>query len=260
MAGHKRQFVFHEQRGAEKILKVGFKDGVVNGREALMVTKLYRKLYGYGATRLEKAIISFCKEHDPNFNPVVEQDSIAVWIKGAMKFELHDSKNIKVYHHEMIEIMKIKDLRQRKLLFVILVLSKSMKSSSNTSEKYYLHFSNIAQVITMSGFKIKEGECLAMMRPLVQAGLLHVYAPERESIGVKFAVTSGSVALTVPDPSQVLESYRAFFGGDVSLCATCGEEIIKTGNKTKYCEVCAKKSKKEKDIARITKNRKSVRK
>ena len=244
MAGHKKYYAFHEKEDGERIIKEGFTKGIANAKEALVVAKYYREKYGYGEVRLERAIISFCKEHDKNFNEIINQNSIGVWVKNAMRYQLHDSRNIKIYHSEMIEIKKIKNLRNRKLLFASLVLSKSVKTN-NTSDKYYLHHTHFPQVIHMTKLKITEVQFADILSDFIAEELLYPYAPERESVLIKFAVSKGSVAMNIPDPDLAMESYRAFFGGDIVYCANqCGKEIIKTTSK-KYCGDCAKEKHKE---------------
>ncbi len=45
-----------------------------------IVSKYIRQTFDYGEIRLEKAVIKFCKEQDPNFNPIMERESIKKWI------------------------------------------------------------------------------------------------------------------------------------------------------------------------------------
>jgi hypothetical protein len=87
-----------------------------------------------------------------------------------------------------------------------------------------------------------------------------LYKPQKKSLLINFATDKGAVAIRLNDPSQVLERYRAFFGGDIVYCANkCGTEIVKTTTK-KYCDECAKEIIRIRDTERKRKTRNFVHK
>jgi hypothetical protein len=231
-------YSFHEERDALDVITNGFSDGFATGREGSLVAKYYKKEFGYGEVRLERAVIDFCKKHDPSFNAIVQADSIEKWVRDAMNFDFRKVTNVRITHAEMREIKKIKDLRSRKILFMILVLSKS---TPEEREKYYFRDEFLPLLRDALDFKSTELTLAGEFKPFIDAGLIVRYSPESKSCFIKFASNDGSVAMRIPDPSQALERYRSFFGGDIFYCANgCGTEIVKTGNKTKYCPECAK--------------------
>lgn len=255
MAGYKRTFSFHEKRDAENVIKNGFTDGITNGKEAQVVAKYYREIHGYGEVRIERAIIKFCKENDPSFNAILEAESISHWVKNAMEFPLRKAKPIVITHSEMKEIKKVRNLDNRKILFVTLVMVKAIKSASTSPQgsKYYLHYDTIPLVINELEKKITEIEFADIVHDFISLGLMTLYKPQRQSLLINFANDEGSVAIKLLYPSEAVERYKSFFGGDIKLCANgCGTEIVKTGNKTKYCPDCAK----EINIKKTMENRK----
>ena len=138
MAGHKKVYEFNQVREVKRIIASGFTDVEVNGKEAIMVAKHLKASTGYGAIRLEKALIKFCLEHDHSFNPVVEAENIGMWIRTAMRVDnpLREIKNVLIKHSEIKEIKKIKDPKMRKVLYSALVLAKSFYKGG---DKYYLN-------------------------------------------------------------------------------------------------------------------------
>ena len=83
-----KAFMFNEEKIAEEIIRNGFEKGIIDYGKMYVVAKYFREKYDYGAVRLEREIIDFCKSVDPNFNPITQAEYIKKWVKSAMEYNL----------------------------------------------------------------------------------------------------------------------------------------------------------------------------
>lgn len=255
MAKNKKVYSFDEKSYAEEILKNGFPSGVINSYSMYMLSKYYREVYNYGAVKLERALISFCESQNPDFNVIVESDNIKKWVRIGMGNTLRKVENIVITQNEMNVIKTITNLKHRKVIFITLVMAKSVNVKSNTT-KYFIHYSKLPKIADMIDFKITEIGLVDILHEFVKSGLLTPYNQERESILVNFANDDGPVAMTIKNPDKALEYYKIYFGGDVYYCPNCKAEMVKTGNKQTVCKNCAKEIKKEQTRKSMRKIRK----
>ena len=62
----KKIFSFDEKKDAEEIITNGFEKGI-DYSKMYVVAKYFRSISGFGAIRLERELIKFCKTQDANF-------------------------------------------------------------------------------------------------------------------------------------------------------------------------------------------------
>jgi hypothetical protein len=256
----KKLYSFDEKKSAEETLLKGFPNGKIDSGEMSVVAKYFRNIRGLGAVKLERELISFCQSQDPDFNPIIEAHTIKGWIKFALENNLRKVNPITITHNEIETIKTIINLKERKILFAILVLAKALKQGgtrknkiTQTSEKYYIHYNNIPTIIHLSESKITEKEFAKVLRLFRERGLLFYYSPEKELIRLEFVNNDGPVAMTIDVPEKAMEYYRAFFGGDAYYCPNCGKETIKNSNRQEKCDECSRITRKEKEKERLKK-------
>ena len=121
----KKVFSFDEEKDAEEVIKNGFPNGTIDYNKMYLVAKYFRKSFKYGAIRLERELIKFCKDQDRNFNPVIDADSVKKWVKSAMNYELRKIDSITISQKEIDALKNIDQPHERKLLFITFVLSKA---------------------------------------------------------------------------------------------------------------------------------------
>jgi hypothetical protein len=249
----KKLYSFDEKKSAEETLLKGFPNGKIDSGEMSVVAKYFRNVRGLGAVKMERELISFCQSQDPDFNPIIESHTIKNWIKFALENDLRKIGSITITHSEIDVIKTIENLKERKILFSILVLSKALKQgatrknkSVQISDKYYIHYNNIATIISLSQSKITERDLAKVLGKFRNLGLLFFYSPEKQLIRLEFVNNSGPLAMTIDAPEKALEYYRAFFGGDIYYCPNCGKETVKSGNNQSLCKECSKLIRKEK--------------
>lgn len=258
-----KAFMFNEEVEAEHIIANGFEKGVIDYGKMYVVAKYFREKYQYGEIRLEREIIRFCQTIDKHFNPITQADYIKKWVRSAMDYNLRRINNIYISNKDISFLETIENQRDRKLLFAVLVLAKAMKKSGTrrkkteykSSDNYYIRYSNLADIIKMSGVKISEVQL---------ADILHVYekyftfySPNKELIKVEFVDKSDKEEVLVDNLKDVTAMYeKLFVKKEISfVCERCGEEFIKTGRYQVYCKECATIQKQEKDRDRIRQKR-----
>lgn len=247
---NKKGFSFDEERDAKEIIANGFPGRTIDYSAMYTVAKYLRHAKHLGAVRLERELIEFCKVQDANFNPIIDSESIKKWVTSAMNYDLRKISNIAVSKNEIDFLKTIENPRDRKLLFMMLVLSKALKhrgtrhkkTDFKVSDNYYIHYNNFPDIIRLSGLKnISEVDLADIFWKYKEH--LTFYHAEKELIRVDFADKQFDEGIAIDDMDKILEFYDSLFGKNrpVIQCADCGKEIIKNNNKQIYCKECAKK-------------------
>lgn len=245
----KKHFSFDEEIDAEKIYNNGFPDGNIDYSQMYLISKYIRQTFGYGEIRLEKAVIKFCKEQNKNFNPITEADSVKKWVKSALNYDLRKIDSISVSQKEIDTLKTIKNNKDKKLLFVVLVFSKALKKGSvkrdksnlKTSDNYYIHYNNFSDIIRLSRFTNTSEIDLADILYKYK-NLFTFYKAERELIRLEFIDKKPKKEIIITDLNNINNFYNILFEKQKLEipCVRCGKRIIKNNNKQKYCEECAK--------------------
>ena len=250
----KKEFSFNEEEQAEAILLEGFQDGLIDYSKMYLIAKYFRETNGFGAIRLERELIRFCKEQNPNFNPVVEAENIKKWVRSALNYNLRKVSAVGITASEINLLRTIDSDKDRKILFVILVLSKALKQRNSrqkktefkTSLNCYIHYNNFLNIIRLSH--------ISGFTEIDLANMLHEYKnfftfynPEMELIRVEYADMIQKEILFITDLSNMLEYYELLFGKKkpAAFCSDCHKPIIKNSNKQKRCKECAAVYRKE---------------
>lgn len=266
---NKKRFVFDEEAEAESILLNGFPDGKIDYSQMYTVAKYFRQTFRYGELRLERALIKFCKEQDANFNPVIEAESIKKWIKTAMCYGLRKIGTISLSKKEIEFLKEIPIIKERKVLFVTLVFAKALKESSTrlkrkpsltqknlANEFYYIHYSNLLDIIHLSGIKSLTETRLAYIFNKHKSSFTF-YNPEKELIRVDYASPESETVFVIENPDKVMEEYEIVFGGK-NNCAKCGEPFERKSNRQKYCPLCQIEINREQSKTRMKKRYKNL--
>lgn len=245
---NKKVFSFDEEKDAIDIINNGFTDECVDYSKMYLVAKYLRQKFGYGEIRLERELIKFCTTHDKNFNPITEAEAIKKWVKTAMEYRLRKVDAIYITDGEENFLHSIDSPKDRKILFVTLVLAKALKQKStkvhnenaHPSESFYIHYSNLLDIIRLS--KIKG------LTELGVAGILssyrsyfEFYNAEKELIKLKYA--EDGFGYEVAEFNDLVEHYDILFAKKekeiLKNCVVCGKELFKSSNRQKTCPECS---------------------
>lgn len=265
---NKKIFSFDEERDAQKVVEEGFPNGKIDYSKMYLVAKYFRHERGFGEIRLEKELIRFCLEQDKNFNPVVEAESIRKWIVTAMSYGLRKVTAIPITQKEIDFLNSIEVQKDRKLLFITLVLSKALKQQNTRlnkkeNKKYencYIHYGNILDVVRLSRMSnLSETKLMDIF--FKYNDHLTLYNPEKELIRIDYADSEGEEVVIIDQLEKMNEYFDKVFikMSKVSKCKYCGEEFIKNANNQVLCLSCAKeeRKKKQKELMRKRRTRKN---
>lgn len=256
---NKRIFLFNEEKEAAYIYNNGFSGSALDYTKMYLIAKYIRKITNYGEIRLEKELIRFSKQHDKNFNPILEAKNIKKWVKSALEYNLRDIPHVSISKKEISKLNAIKNNRDRKILFSILIFAKALKKGNVKKKKrdtkpspfYYIHYNNFPDIIRISK--------LNNISEIDLADILHnykhmftFYNPDRELIRLEYGEKEGNII--IGDLNNIMKYYDILFEEHkiIGYCERCNKEITKNNNKQKYCKDCARiiSNEKHKNIMR----------
>lgn len=260
-----KYLIFNEKEEAEKIIKNGFENKKINYGKMHIIAKYLKQELGYGQKRLEAELVSFCQKVDKNFNPVVESELIKKWVNSGMLYTLKQIQKITITEKEINFLKTIDNPIDKKILFVTLVIAKSLKThkvftkkETKKTDNFYIRYNNIGDIIFYSKLRIKETEIADIFYKYKE--YFGIYPAKYQLIKINFATDASSIGFTIEKPENMLNYYELFFGKTkiISICDTCGKEIIKTNNNQKRCFQCSKDIRKEQTRQRVQRHRKKL--
>lgn len=241
----KKEYSFDEKKLAENIISTGFPNGAIDYGEMYLIAKYFRETLKYGAVRLEKEIIKFCKNQNKAFNPVVESASIKKWVKYAMNYNLRKVNSVTISETEIAFLKGIKDEKHRKILYSTLVFAKASKTGSTyrkmeekeKTDNYYVHYGNFLDIVRISKVKGVSELNLADIY-FKYKDVLFLYNPEKQLMKINYVSEGEGVEIKIDNPDSIMDEYEAIFGGQ--KCSICGKPIIKNSNRQRTCSDCSK--------------------
>ena len=243
----KKLFSFNEEKDAEEIIKNGFPNNTIDYGKMYILAKYFKEKFNYGKIKLERELIKFCTEQDKNFNPIVDSDIIKKWINSGMNYKLRKINSIIISQKEIEFLKTIEIEKDRKLLFMTLVMAKALKKSNTKrnrnklkkSDNYYIRYNNFLDIIHIS-----------KLNNISEVGLTDIlykykkhftfYEPERELIRIEFVDKNIKDGIIIEDLEKVLEYYTSIFKDNLVICSVCGKNIVKKSSNHKMCLECAK--------------------
>lgn len=244
----KKIFSFDEQKDAEQIYNNGFENGI-DYSKMYIIAKYIRQTFDFGEIRLEKELIRFCKREDRNFNPVKEAPMIRKWINSAMKYDLRKIDSVSITDKELSFLRTIKNNKDRRILYCMLVFSKALKKGNIKRKKdnatpsvyYYIHYNNFPDIIRMSKLSnIGETDLGDILNQYKNN--FTFYSADRELIRLDFATKDDGSGFIIKDLENAIDYFNILFQNSkpAAVCVICGKEIKKNSNIQKYCKSCAK--------------------
>jgi len=258
----KKAFSFDEERDAAKLLNEGFPNGKIDYSAMYLVAKYLRQEYGYGEIRLERELIKFCKVNDLNFNPIIEVEAIRKWVRTAMRYTLRKITPIAITESEYEFLDSVDNNRDRKVLFVTLVLAKALKQQNTKVTKKepvkylnaYVHYGNMPDIVKLSKVHhFSENKMLDILYKYKDK--LTLYNPEKELVRIDFIDDDSPMRVAIVDFDNLMGYYEEMFGEKSSLCEVCGKPYIKRVINKLKCDGCIKEAKREQSRVRMRRMR-----
>lgn len=243
----KKEFYFDEVKNTKEIVSKGFDKGNIDYGLMYSVAKYFRQEFGYGEITLEKELISFCKKQNKDFNPIIEAQTIKKWIKAAMRYGLREVSRVSISPEEISFLKGINIPKDRKILFITLILSRTIKQNNIRLKKrttvaqpgYFIHYSNFPDIIKLSNIANLSETKLADIFGKYKEHMTF-YTPEKELIRLDFASIYSSSWIILKNLENIAEEYVFLFGKNKAICKQCGAEIVKKSNRQVTCQKCAR--------------------
>lgn len=227
--------IFNEREHAKEILRYGTQT-TQNKVFELQLVASYLREQGYNDKQIETELHKVAKKSFNDYNKVKFYEMIDRRVALSKKKRLKEVFPIKVTQAEIDTILKEKDVKCQKLMFVYLVLAKYYMLNNN-SDKYYVSCSD-RDIFNLCDMYAKRSEQKALTNYLTVKG--YIEPTLRMSSIVKYINENSEMVLEfVPDTDMVYYFEQKYLDGIFIKCANCGKLVKKTNNRVKYCRECA---------------------
>ena len=214
--------IFDELHYAESLLKNGF-DTYEKGEYLRALAKYYRYMGDKPKTIYEK-ILSFCLKYDPNFNEEIFGYRIESAIKRTEKWKLRLPVEIYITEKELDNIRSVKNFKLEKILFMMLVMSRSLKISGGyLSKEYYLNES-FASILTMAKVYVNKSKREDYRYELSRMGFIDPNSEGKkksngkDNLRLLYADENSEKKLFIESVDLALKYYNP-------ICEMCGKEM-----------------------------------
>ena len=254
------KFIFDELVNDEKFIQEANFDGVSFGK---VISKLAK--YNYFVKNLSdddnyNEIVSYIKSHVSFFSDIDWSSDIDKAIKRVKKYPYKKIESIKITQNELDYIKSYNDIKQEKLLFVMLCFAKYNHDFHGTSS-YWVNESH-SLIFKEARVHVKAVERPALLRELLLKGAFTMSnAPGTFSKKLAYVSEDSNdpviLELTEIDFEELAYTYLFYKDGFTGFvhCANCGRLTRKKVNNQKYCKECAKEKEREHCASRVMKYR-----
>lgn len=248
--------IFYEEKRAKILLEQGTQSFITY--EDLSILAKYFKYIGKNKTQIEKSLVEFCENNNPNFNEILFRDKIENAIRTCDKFGIRLHIDVPITKNELNIIKNCGDYKRQKILFVMLVVSKyfkyndtrlTPKKNSDHDNDFYVNIKWI-DILKMAKVNVSKIERRDIIYDLEQSELVTIIKRRNNkkngtSFQVNFIDENSEPTIIIDNMDDIISFY--FFN-----CEKCGK-IISRAKRHSLCEECYKEKRKE-DIKNNVKN------
>jgi len=224
--------IFDEEKYAIDIIKNGFKDKNIF-KDVTKVAK-YLRYKNEDDKYIYKLLHDLCREYKKDYNEINDDDIITKITKSSKKLTLKIGKNIDITKSEF-DAIKNEDEKIRKVLFVMLVISKFEKKDSQEDFYFALTDNEIFKLAKVNVRKSKRDE---IMYYLTNNGFINPTI--NKSCKVLFANENSESLINFKVDDNMCIYLDILLGKKTMHCEVCDKIILKTNNRIKYCKDCYK--------------------
>jgi len=237
--------VFYEEKRARVLLEQGTQAFITY--EDLSILAKYFKYIGKNRSQIERSLIEFCENNNPNFNEILFRKKIEYAIKSCDKFGIRLHIVVPVTNNELDIIKNCGDYKRQKILFVMLVVAKYFKYNDTrlTPKKNNIHdddfYVNIklVDILKMAKVNISKIERRDIIYDLEQSELITLI--KRRTGGISFQINfideNSEPNIIVTDMDNIIDFY--YFN-----CEKCGRQITNRAKRHDLCEECYREKRK----------------
>lgn len=245
--------IFDEFTYANELLLGGF---VTRPKwsDLLILAKYYR-YYGNKDAKVKQYLFDFCFKFNPEFNEVRHGSMIDYAVKASASTPLRFPMPVTLYQTELEKIHELSDYQLEKILFVMLVISRSAKSAGiSLSSDYYIN-QNFTTILSLSRVFVNKDERNHIKHSFYEMGYIICPEPSRQTVNnpkenfkLLYADETSASSIRVTDFTNIAAQYPFF-------CTVCGKTMARNSNRHRMCENCWKEKHRKLERERIKNKR-----
>ena len=216
--------IFYEDKYAESLLENG--TSTINFFELSVLAKYFR-YNGQNNDQIKKSLITFCEKSDSNFNYVLNRKLIKDAITNSSRYSLMNGCDIIITKSEMNTIMSEEDYNKRKILFVLLAVSKYFKYNNKYNSEAFVVRTRLTKILKLAKVNVDKSTRHDIRYTLNKSGKI----TQHGSVLVINFVDEESEPEIIIDDMDDLISFFPFY------CEKCGKKTQKA-KRHNYCEEC----------------------
>lgn len=240
--------IFDEEEYAIDIIENGSKNKSIFKDVALLAK--YFRYKNNTEEEIKNKLYVFCKNNKKDFNIIKDSDIIENIILESKKWKLRTKKYIDITKSEFDLISSENNIKVKKILFVLLVISKFYHD--NKSNDYYVNISD-NDIFKLCNMYVNKKNKIDLMYYITQKG--YITPNIHMSIKINFVDNENEKILNMVVDESMCNYLEMLLGKKICFCEVCGISVIKTNNRVKYCKKCARKVNLEQTKESVTRQR-----
>jgi hypothetical protein len=240
--------IFDELSFANRMIKKGFVKCF--SVYELSVYAKYLKSINKTNEEIEAELISFSNKWNKDFVYEVDYPKIDKAIKSIDEYSLRIAESIHITENEWNKIMGLNNEKYRRILFIMLVISKYYKCNNTKIEKdensntsmdkykdiYFCNFSD-ADILKLSGVKFRDkDEKNKMFNYFYKNDYMDITQGKKSIRIIKIINKEGEIKETIRDYDNIILYYERLIGEKIGECKECGKLFRQSkSNNGEYC-------------------------
>jgi hypothetical protein len=194
---------------------------------------------------VREKIIEYATEVDDSFNEIIGDNHLDYALKHFGRNELRTGEPVIVSAREIEKIHTITNIKEQKVLFTMLVISKIFNKSKDKDYYYNGSLSDVFRLSRMTG--LSKSERIDIIHSLSK----NKYIEPNLRGGYKISIIDQETLdnendITIVDFDNMSDKFPA-------VCSICGEQMLGKPKRRTYCDKCYDE-KRKKDIRKNVSN------
>ncbi|WP_027399037.1 hypothetical protein [Anaerovorax odorimutans] len=238
------------------IVNNALKYNIIHKKPTITIKALIKYYYslGYNKKNIKIEIESFMSKNYISFNNITWDNIINKLINKYANdsYKLLVINNIKITQIELVTISNLNNLKQEKILFVLLVYAKIFNQINNENNNWTN--SKDKDIFSDAKLTLKIVDQRLALHKLFQTNLISpAKKVDNTNICVNFINENSKNVIILSDFRNFVYEYLKWKGEKIGYCIKCGNRFKITSNRKQYCNSCWKE--REKELWRNSKKR-----
>lgn len=227
-----RVIIFDEKKYAETILKNIKNSFMVKQRDLNILTRYYHYL-DFNKIETREKLIEYAINVDDTFNEIIGDRSLDFALRYYGRNELRAGEPIVICANEIEKIHTIKSIKEQKVIFIMLVISKIFNKSKDADYYYNGSLSDVFRLARLSNSP--KTERIDIIHNLSK----NKYIEPNLHGGYKICLTDKDRVCGIGD--IIIEDFDNMADKFPAICSICGERIEGKPKRRTYCDECYNK-------------------